>query len=111
MLQRCLDPEHESFRYYGKGITVCERWRSSFENFLADLGPCPSPRHSLERQNGGDYAPGNVIWGTWQGQVANRAPTDRATLSAAARRSASIKKTRSAKQSSAAGELALAAFS
>jgi hypothetical protein len=64
MLQRCLDPKRESFRYYGgNGITVCERWRS-FENFIADLGPRPSPRHSLERPNGGDYAPGNVIWGT-----------------------------------------------
>jgi hypothetical protein len=66
MLQRCCDPKHNSFRYYGaRGIQVCERWRSSFKNFLADLGPRPSKRHSLERPNGGNYEPGRVIWGTW----------------------------------------------
>jgi hypothetical protein len=48
---------------------VCAEWRHSFEAFIADLGPRPSPQHTLERPAGGDYAPGNVIWGTWQDQV------------------------------------------
>lgn len=112
MLQRCLDPKHESFRYYGgKGIIVCERWRSSFENFLADPGPRPSPCHTLERPNGGDYRPGNVIWATWKEQVASRAPTDRAALSAAGRKSAAIKKMRKREAIERAGQLVFAAFS
>jgi hypothetical protein len=70
MLERCSNPRHESYRYYGgRGIQVCERWRS-FENFLSDLGPRLSPRHSLERPNGGNYEPGRVVWATWAKQVA-----------------------------------------
>jgi hypothetical protein len=92
MLQRCSDPKHNSFRYYGaRGIQVCARWRS-FENFLADLGPRPSKLHSLERPNGGDYAPGRVIWGTWAEQVASRAPADPCALSQAGKKGSSAKK-------------------
>jgi hypothetical protein len=93
MLQRCCDQKHNSFKYYGaRGIIVCKRWRSSFENFLADLGPRPSPRHSLERPNGGDYAPGNVIWGTWAEQVASRALADPAILSLAGKKGTAVKR-------------------
>ncbi len=107
MLDRCHNHKHRSFRYYGaKGIRVCERWRS-FENFIADLGPRPSPRHSLERPNGGPYAPGNVIWGTWSQQVETRAPADRWALSRAGKKSASIKKTRKREAAELAGQLAL----
>jgi len=48
--------------YYEKGIRVCERW-GTFAHFLADMGPRPSPRHSLERLDGdAGYGPGNVEW-------------------------------------------------
>jgi hypothetical protein len=107
MLQRCLDPKHESFRYYGgKGIAVCERWRV-FENFIADLGPRPSPRHTLERPNGGHYEPGRVIWGTWAEQVESRAPADRLALSQAGKRSAAVKKARKREAIESAGQMVL----
>ncbi len=27
--------------YSSRGITLCARWKNSFENFLADMGECP----------------------------------------------------------------------
>ena len=53
MRLRCLDPDHPAFEDYGgRGITVCDRWRDSPQNFLDDMGPCllytsPSPRDGL----------------------------------------------------------------
>jgi hypothetical protein len=43
----------------GRGIAVCERWRGSFENFFADLGSRPSPKHSIDRypDDDGNYEP------------------------------------------------------
>lgn len=39
MIQRCHTPSHQSYESYGgRGIWVCDRWRKSFENFLADMG-------------------------------------------------------------------------
>src|SRR5208337_4757307 len=107
MLQRCLDPKHNSYRYYGaRGITVCERWRS-FENFIADVGVRPSSDHTLERPRGGDYRPGNVVWATWAQQVETRAPADPLALSRAGKRSGAIKRARRREAIEAAGQLGL----
>ncbi len=72
MRRRCSDPSHRSYAYYGKkGIQVCERW-SSFESFVADMGPKPSARHSLERvDSDGNYEPGNCVWATPTQQARN----------------------------------------
>ena len=80
MKERCENPETDSYPYYGgRGITVCERWRNSFESFLADVGWSPSPRHSIDRiDSNGNYAPGNVRWATRQEQSRNR--RDRALI-------------------------------
>ncbi len=73
MKTRCGNPKSPSFpRYGGRGITVCERWRS-FEAFLADMGRRPSLDHTLDRlDNSKNYEPGNCRWATRLEQGANK---------------------------------------
>ena len=72
MRTRCFNEKSENFEDYGgRGITVCKRWLK-FENFLADMGPRPSAKHTLERMNNdGDYTPRNCRWATNQEQQSN----------------------------------------
>jgi hypothetical protein len=72
--QRCLNPKGTAYHDYGgRGIRVCERWASSFENFYADMGARPTPRHSIERKNvNGDYRPDNCFWATPDVQARNK---------------------------------------
>jgi hypothetical protein len=69
-----LNTKHKQFADYGgRGITVCDKWLNSFEDFLADVGEKPSPRLTLDRiNNDGNYEPGNVAWRTRKHQQANR---------------------------------------
>lgn len=81
MLQRCRNSKHKSFKDYGaRGITICERW-DSFEAFSADMGPRPSPEHSIDRRdNNGNYEPGNCHWTTRVAQSNNRRSSRRVEL-------------------------------
>jgi hypothetical protein len=81
MLQRCTNPKASNFKHYGaKGVTVCARWRASFEAFLADMGECPSPQHTVERErNTVGYEPRNCCWRTKAEQNANRSSVLRLT--------------------------------
>jgi len=75
MIQRCTNPKRDAFIYYGgRGIEVCQRWLDSFENFLADVEPRPSPAHSIDRfpNPNGNYEPGNVRWATRAEQSRNK---------------------------------------
>jgi len=74
MRQRCNSPKDIGYKYYGgKGIRVCKRWDSSFENFFADMGHPPTDQHTIDRiDSNGDYEPGNCKWSTMQEQNCNR---------------------------------------
>lgn len=73
MIHRTTCQSAGNFEHYGgRGITVCDRWRESFENFLTDMGPKPKGL-TLERLNvNGNYEPKNCIWASWLVQARNK---------------------------------------
>lgn len=79
MKERCSNRNHNSYPWYGgRGISVCDAWLNSFDRFEADMGPRPSPEHSIDRINGnGNYEPGNCRWATMNEQIKNRRPRAR----------------------------------
>jgi hypothetical protein len=74
MIQRCQNECHPRFRQYGgRGVEVCDRWSLSFENFLADMGPKPSPDLTLDRIDPrGNYEPANCRWISFDANRRNR---------------------------------------
>lgn len=73
MKERCYRQEHKNFKHYGgRGIVVCDRWKNNFEAFLEDMGPKPSPEHTIERMDtDGNYELGNCRWATDEEQRLN----------------------------------------
>jgi hypothetical protein len=72
MIERCEMPRKKDYVHYGgRGITVCEAWHD-FSTFYADMGPRPTPKHSIERlRNNEGYGPTNCIWAIQAIQVRN----------------------------------------
>ena len=95
MRSRCSKTHDKDWRNYGaRGITVCERWQSSFENFWVDMGPTYQKGLTLGRiNNDGPYEPSNCAWVNRQDQANNtrrsvhiETPAGRMTVSQAAER-------------------------
>ena len=73
MKARCSNENDKDYaRYGGRGITVCDRWQNSFEDFMKDMGARPEG-HTIERlNNDGDYEPKNCKWVDRATQAKNR---------------------------------------
>jgi hypothetical protein len=84
--RRCHNPKDGNYpQYGGRGVWMCARWRETFKNFFADLGPAPTPDHTLDRiDNASGYCcgrcddcrgrgcPSNCRWVTWDVQARNK---------------------------------------
>lgn len=77
MITRCYEPTVESWIYYGgRGITVCDRWLNSFENFYEDMGDVPFQDAQIDRVNNDDcYFKENCRWSTATENARNKSNT------------------------------------
>lgn len=74
MKARCYNKNHHAYmRYGGRGILVCDRWRTSYSHFLADMGRKPNKTYSLDRLSpNGNYEPSNCRWASYNEQATTR---------------------------------------
>ena len=76
MIKRCKNSNSSTYHDYGgRGITICDRWRHSFENFYEDMGNRPEGMTIDRRDNDGNYEPGNCRWATKEEQDYNKRST------------------------------------
>lgn len=77
IIARCENPNVKLYPLYGgRGVTVSKEWRKSFFSFYNDMGPRPSPTHSVERIDpNGNYEKSNCVWATSLEQANNKRNT------------------------------------
>lgn len=74
IIKRTTYPKASNWKWYGgRGITISDSWRNSFEQFLKDVGKAPSEKHEIDRiNNNGNYESGNCRWVTHLENMHNR---------------------------------------
>lgn len=81
MISRCYCPTNSAYPSYGgRGITVCQRWRESFENFFNDMGTRPEGLQIERKDNRKGYTPDNCKWATRKEQCRNKRNNRKLTL-------------------------------
>lgn len=70
---RCYNTNQDNYKNYGgRGIVMCDAWRTSFITFVKDMGERPSSAHTVDRKNNdGMYEPSNCRWATQKEQRSN----------------------------------------
>ncbi len=82
MIQRCCNKRNSAYPDYGgRGITVCNQWRNSFELFYADMGDPPYGMTIDRKDNEAGYSKDNCRWATAKTQSRNRRSTILITIS------------------------------
>lgn len=73
MIARCHNKKSQSYKWYGaRGISVCDRWRESFDAFAEDMGPRPRGMQLDRRNNDLNYDKSNCRWATVSQQQGNK---------------------------------------
>ena len=77
MKDRCFNERNKRFfDWGGRGITVCDEWKNSFQAFYDHVSQLPhfgEEGYSIDRINNDEnYEPGNVRWATVKEQNNNK---------------------------------------